>query len=230
MKITLVTIRVPKQGYDEVAERWIASYKEFKPAIPHDLLVVNCESNHTPSVYDEVATDFMRYDGGGWDCGTWVHVGKRVETDLLVCCNTSTFFTRSGWMERFVEAAEQFGNGLYGPLASFECSRHIRTPCMVFQPEVMRDYPYVIDSRQETYTFECLGGEKTFTTWCKSRGLPVKLVTWDGVYDMEDWRKPPNIFRRGDQSNLLVRDRWCVTYENDTEEGKRVAENLADGL
>ena len=34
-------------------------------------------------------------------------------------------------------------------------------------------------------------------------GKPVKMVTWDGEYDWPEWRTPPNIFRRGTQSNCV---------------------------
>jgi hypothetical protein len=54
-------------------------------------------------------------------------------------------------------------------------------------------------------------------------------VTWDGDYDLPEWRKPDNIFRRGDQSNLIVRDRHADAYEVSTEAGKRVLEVLANG-
>lgn len=231
MNITVVTIRVPnKSSYDNNSVEWVESYKKYKPQIKHDLIVVNSDSDWSPSVYDEVATDFVRYDGGGWDCGTWTFIWRAITTDVFICCNTSTFFTGHGWMERFLDAIDANGVGLYGPMISFEISKHVRSPCMVFQPEIIKDYPYIINSRQETYTFECAGQEKTFTNWHRRNGGTVKLVTWDGVYDIEDARKPNNIFRRGDQSNVIIKDRHCKAYEESSDEGKLVLERLADGM
>ena len=63
----------------------------------------------------------------------------------------------------------------------------------------------------------------------EEEGLQTRLVTWDGSYDLPDWRKPPNIFRRGDQSNLIVRDRHADAYTVSDAEGKAKLEGLANG-
>lgn len=230
MRITLVTIRVVgNPNYDALTQRWIDTYTRFKPKIPHELIVVNCDHDKPDGLFDPLATRYLRYDGGGWDCGTWQFVGKTVDTDLLVCCNTSTYFWKEGWMERFAEETEKNGYGLYGSMASYELSPHLRTPCYVFQPKVMVDYPILINSRQRTYTFECAGGRDTFTMYCHRRGFRTLLVTWDGCYDMPLWRTPPNIFRRGDQSNILVKDRHALHYEVVSEEEKAKLARVADG-
>ena len=103
---------------------------------------------------------------------------------------------------------------------------------MVFQPHVINDYPHQVETRQDTYRFECLrwpDGTGTFTEWVIKKGLKTMLVTWDGEYDLPDWRKPPNIFRRGDQSNLIVKDRHCEAYDVSDAEGKAKLEGLANG-
>ena len=231
MKLCLTTIRVPENPlYDSVTARWIETYARFKPEIPHDLIVVDSDIAAPPGVHGAYTDDFRVYTGGGWDCGIWQWLAKTVDCDLLICTNTSSYFTRAGWMERFVEAFKEHGPGLYGSMSSFELSPHIRTPVYVFPPEIMRDYPILCDSRQKTYTFECAGMGDTFTSYCLKKGLPVKLVTWDGCYDLADSRKPDNIFRRGDQSNILVKDRHSDTYEASDEEGKLRLARMADGI
>jgi len=231
MKVSVVTIRVPrKPEYDEVAKRWLDTYRKFMPKIPHELIVV--DSDHAaikPSEMDPLIRHHLVYTGGGWDCGTWQFVGSHVDTDLLVCCNTSTYFVRDGWLERIVAEVETYGKGLYGPMTSLAYFPHIRTPCMIFQPEVIRGYPFVVDSRPKTYSFECLGGGNNFTLWCKANGYQVKMVTWDGCYDMADWRKPPNVFWKGDQSNLLVKDRHANRYDTGTPESRVLLTKEADG-
>ena len=168
MNIVLVTIQVVGNPlYDSVTERWIKTYKEFAPTIKHDVLLVTCDSDKTDAKYDSVATKHVRYYGGGWDCGTWLHIGKMYSDDtFLICCNTSTYFVRHGWMERFVLMAETHGVGLYGSMASYEYHPHIRTPCMAFHPSVTWKYPHVINNREKTYFFECLGASQNFSQWC----------------------------------------------------------------
>lgn len=238
MKPTVVFVRVvTKPEYDHGATQWLRSYLRYRPQIDHDLVIINRYAD--PAMDDEFSVasamagaKWMRYDGGGWDCGAWQFAGANIESDLLVCFNSSTYVTGPGWLERFVEAARLCGDGLYGPLASYEIIPHIRTPCMAFQPHVIRDYPCPVLSREDTYRFEVFGfpGVPNFTQWVRQKGLATMLVTWDGFYDQPEWRTPPNIFRRGDQSNLIVKDRHCEAYEVSDAEGKRTLTGLADNL
>ncbi len=233
MRVTVVFVRVMlKPEYDHGAKRWMESYLKHVAGYPHEIVVINRYADDTDGLLEDLRPTYMRYDGGGWDCGAWQFAGRNIETDLLVCFNSSTYVTGRGWLERFVDAVEKHGDGLYGPLTSYEVFPHVRTPCMIFQPHVINDYPHEVQSREDTYRFECLrwpDGTPTFTEWVQKKGLQTRLVTWDGSYDVPDWRKPPNIFRRGDQSNLIVKDRHCEAYEVSDEEGKRTLERLANG-
>ena len=233
MKVTVVFVRVvTKAEYDHGACRWLDSYKEYVWGYEHSLAVVNRYAESPDSLFDDFATYYLRYDSGGWDCGTWQFVANHIETDLLVCFNSSTYVTGDNWLKRFVDAVKENGEGLYGPLTSYEVVPHVRTPCMIFQPKVIRDYPRKVETREDTWRFESLGwpdGTPNVTQWAMQQGFPARLITWDGVYDLADWRKPENIFRRGDQSNLIVKDRHCEAYSASDEEGKRTLERLADG-
>lgn len=228
---TVVMVRVvTKPEYRHGEQRLLDSYLKFDAGHPHDLVIID-RCGDSPD--DVEFAKHLRYDGGGWDCGAWHFASRNIESDLLVCFNSSTYLTGDGWLKRFVSAVEKFGDGLYGPLASYEIQPHIRTPSMVFQPHVGRDYPMEVLTREDTWRFEVFGFQNqdvpNFTQWVARKDLATMLVTWDGEYDLPDWRKPDNIFRRGDQSNLIVKDRHCEAYEVSAPEGKRVLEALADG-
>ena len=231
MRVTVVFVRVvSKPEYDHGAQRWLESYKKHIAGYQHDLVVINRYADSNDKMFDLPRTREIRYDGGGWDCGTWQFAGENIDTDLLVCFNSSTYVTGPFWLRRFVESVESNGDGLYGPLASYEVQPHIRTPCMIFQPHIVNSYPHQVNDREDTYRFEVFGfppHNVNFTQWVRSKGHKTMLVTWDGVYDLPDWRKPPNIFRRGDQSNLIVKDRHCEAYEVSDAEGKQRLEKLA---
>lgn len=233
MKVVVVFVRVvTKPEYDHGALRWFDSYAKFMPCYPHDVVVINRYADATDGMFDFIEPKYLRYNGGGWDCGAWKFAGENIDTDLLVCFNSSTYITGDGWLKRFVDAVEQNGDGLYGPLASYEVQPHIRTPCMIFQPHVINSYPYEVNSRDDTYRFEVFGfppENRNFTQFTRDLGFKTMLVTWDGVYDLPDWRKPQNIFRSGDQSNLIVKDRHCEAYEVSDAEGKARLEGLANG-
>lgn len=234
MRVTVVFVRVvTKPEYDHGTKRWLDSYKKYPGWYQHDLVVINRYADSNDSMFDLPRTRELRYDGGGWDCGTWKFAGANIETDLLVCFNSSTYITGEGWLKRFVDAVEANGMGLYGPLASYEVIPHIRTPCMIFQPKIVNEYPAEVNDRQDTYRFEVFGypnGPLNFTQHTRSKGYKTLLVTWDGVYDLSWWRSGRNIFRRGDQSNLIVKDRHCEAYEVSDKDGKLRLERLADGL
>lgn len=223
LKITLVTIRVPaNRNYDSVTARWLTTYLKFRPAIPHDVVIVDSDVLGAPGKHGAITDTFMLYKGGGWDCGIWQFAGREIAADLLVCCNTSTHFWKAGWMERLVEEFVRHGDGLYGPMASMAFHPHIRTPCMAFPPRVINAYPFAVNTRDETYGFECLWRKNNFTLWCQANGFTPRMVTWDGCYTMKDWRTPENVFWKGDQSNLLVLDRHTDRW---SEVGNRAALN-----
>jgi hypothetical protein len=229
MRVIAVFVRVNnKPEYAHGEQRLLDSYLKFKPQYPHKLVIID-RNGDSP---DDIEAKHLRYDKGGWDCGAWQFAGKNIDTDLLVCFNSSTYITGDNWLKHFVDAVEKHGDGLYGPLTSYEIAPHVRTPCMIFQPHVINDYPMEVQSREDTYRFESLGwpnGVPNFTQWVKNKGQKTVLVTWDGSYDLWQWRTPPNIFRRGDQSNLIVKDRHCEAYEVSYAENKARLEALADG-
>jgi len=213
--------------YSLGARRFKESYLKFKPEIPHRLLVVNSGVISDASIFEDVA-HFEQYHGRGWDCGTYQAVARRVDCDLLVCFNTLAYFWQAGWLEPFVRAVEKHGKGVYGPSASYELHPHLRTPCIAFHPEIIRDYPIKVDSRDACCQFEHRGDN--FSIWAKSAGYPVLLVTKEGEYEQPQWRAPDRIFRRADQANMLVWDRHSDDYAAATPEQKRMLASAADGL
>lgn len=215
MTPTVVFVRVVgKPEYEPVAKRWADSYRKHRPTIPHEVVMIERYADGDGSFAD-ITTDVVRYDGGGWDCGAWQFAAASLGARFLICFNSTTTIQGDGWLERFMDAVEAHGNGLYGPMASLEVAPHIRTPCMAFTPDVMIHYPHTVRTREETYQFESMGfgGTPNVSLFTRERGLPVKMVTWSGVYDLLDCRKPANVFRSGDQSDLIVKDKHAEHYE-----------------
>lgn len=228
MKPTVVFVRVVgKPEYEPGAQRLAESYRKHRPKMAHDVVMIERYADGDESLND-VATIRVRYDGGGWDCGAWQFAAKNIDAELLICFNSTTTLQGDGWLERFVDAFTEHGEGLYGPMASLEVAPHIRTPCMAFSPAVMNAYPMTVNTREETYQFESMGfgGIPNVSLFTRNRGLPVKMVTWSGVYDLLDCRQPANVFRSGDQSDLIVKDKHAEHYETSDPSYKAYLESL----
>ena len=219
MKIALLYLRIMKKfdpthpehkSYEESSKRFLASYREFRPTVKHDLIIVNCGSKEHDGMFDGVANSYANYNGGGFDCGTYQAVARTLHHDLVVGLNTHCYFWREGWLERMAMAATMFKTGIYAYTASYERNPHLRTPSIAFSPSVMRKYPLIADDRTTAVEFE--SGENSLTLWALRVGRPAIMVAADGFYSLPEWRKPDNIFRRGNQKNCLVWDRHTDVY------------------
>lgn len=237
MKIALLYLRILKRhdpaypvqkSYEESAVRFLDTYRKFKPMTPHELIVVNCGTNEHDGLFDCVTNHYESYAGGGFDCGTYQFINRELDADLVMGLNTHAYFWREGWLEPFVQAFVNRHPGVYGATSSFQNNPHLRTPCIAWSPLVLRKYPHPCQTRDQACEFEA--GKRNFSLWAARQGYASLLVAADGVYPLRKWRRPANIFRRGDQSNCLVWDRHTDVYRDASPEDKKSLENQADGV
>lgn len=223
--------------FNYLARKFLASYKDFTADTPHTLVVVwaNGEpSDVAKSVYDGMSCRFISYDGGGMDVGAQQHAALAATEDFAVAINSRAFFHREGWLRRLVECREQEGPGVYAGMASYEgCplgqvwpNPHLRTVFYGMDTALWKSYPHIVNSRADSFRFE--SGEWNVANWCLDNGHKAKLVTWDECLDKPDWRKPPNVFRRGNQTNCLVWDRHTQIF-SDNPGAHAHLEGLANG-
>lgn len=231
--VSVVYVFVPGESeHARFATRFVRSYRECRPEFPHNLIVVCNGRKMSPGEVDifkplkDYAT--FQHNDQGWDIGAFIEVAKTLSTDMMVCFGGPGYVRRPEWLERMVQAWMKHGPGVYGSLSTFEVRPHLNTCGFWCPPKLLADYPVIVSSKQDRYTFE--HGERAFWRIALDAGYPVKLVTWDGEYDWPDWRKPPNIYRRGDQSNCLTFFRHTDNYERTSNEGRATMERLADTM
>lgn len=224
----------PPSHYWGMSTRFVSTYKKFRGNTDHDLVVVSCGgplTNDTTRLYCDVVDRYYFYNGGGWDIGAhqaFMLSPTGHEYDFVINMATPMFFWREGFIDAMVQAWVTHGNGLYGPTASYQNTPHIRTCCWATTPGIFAQYPHIVDTRPKTFMAE--SGEWSITKWYQSQGLPTLMVAADGFeYEQQAWRKPPNVFRRGDQSNCLVWDRHTEIYRLAGSEEKTQLEKLANG-
>jgi hypothetical protein len=220
---------VPR-NFRESHERFVRTYKQFKPGIPHRLVVVcyNGErDSETESLFAGLNPVYTYYTGGGFDIGTYLTVGRGLDSEFVLLCGSNVHFWRTGWLERMYAAFKKHGEGVYGPMASYETSPHIRTCCLGTTPGLLRQYPHDINTRLESYKFE--SGEWNFTKWVQDQGKPALMVLEDDELEQPRWRTPPNIFRRGDQSNCIIWDRHTLVFARSKDVDRDFLSKMADG-
>lgn len=244
MKVTLLYLHIVAKGYPEAPppeyylwyeKRFIDTYRKHDAGYEHELVIVSCGGMIRAPFFDIYGCNWLfsnfPYEGAGSDIGACQWAMKQLDCDLVVCISTPVYFYRPNWLKRLVEAVKFFGDGLYGAFASYQNSPHIRTSFWAVNPKTFANYPDLIDTREKCCCAESFRNAKvkfTISDWYASIGKPALLVTWDGVYGKTEFRKAPNIFRRGDQTNCLVWDQHCDAYMASHHYERCLLEKMAD--
>jgi hypothetical protein len=214
--ITLVYIYVMGSAkYLADAQRFVSSYQQFPPGYDHDTLVIcnlGTPNEHAEKLFATLPKVwFLAHDNTGQDIGGYIAAASWAESRLLVCMGSDVHFTRPGWLARMVDARLLHGPGMYGSSSSFEIMPHLNTTGFLVDRELLMAYPWPVKTQQDRYNFEQRQTLPDRQLWrnLHRAGYKAMLVTWDGEYEWWDWRTPPNIFRRGDQSNMLLLWKWA---------------------
>lgn len=197
------------------AIRFTTYYRQYSADYPHTLIVVGNDPNwrNYKRHFEGIPCFFIEGDNIGHDIGAFQSVANDVTCDLIVFFGSSSYVTAKGWLKRMVEAYQKHGRGIYGSTASGQDLRvgvyaHIRTTGFWMPPDLLKSYPYEVDSSQQSrYAFE--HGQLNITNWVLNQGGKVLMVTWIGEYESHQWSTAPNAFRNGNQSAIIVRDRLC---------------------
>jgi hypothetical protein len=208
LKVVVCYIAVSRgENTRTFAQRFVDTWIANPPGYPHRLLII-CNGGRLPGYIEPIFKPLdcqfvLRQNDGGKDISAYQAVADSTNADFLVCMGESVYFHRPGWLARMAKAREQLGPGMYGFFSSFMVMAHLNTTAFGCDPTFIRQYPQV-DSNGARYEFE--HGRTALWRRIVSWGGRAFFVTWDGVWERNDWRMPENILWRGDQSNLLV---WC---------------------
>lgn len=211
MKIVVCYICVTNGSVtDDFASRFVSTYHEYPPGAEHDTIVISNGGPLSTSLSvlfsGMNARMYPRANDGGWDISAYIESSKGpcANYDMMLCCGESIYFHREGWLRRMSDAWNKIGPGMYGSLSSNLVRSHLNTTGFCCPPKILAQYPEPVTDRASRYSFE--HGANAFWRRVANRGMPVRLVTWDGEYEPRSWRCPPNIMWRGNQTNCLM---WC---------------------
>jgi len=211
----------------EYAQRFATTYRRFPADWEHELVVVfngGPARRELRNVFEPVPHGHHERPNTGWDIGAYQDVASRIDPDLMLCFGEATYFHRRGWLARYAQAFKIHGPGMYGAYSSYLVSPHLNTTSFACSPALIRQYPVRCKDRRDRYEFE--HGSASLWRRVATQGFAAKLVTWDGERDMPEWRTPPNILWRGDQSNCLT---WCQHTDRYNEVNQETRERWADG-
>lgn len=206
--MTLCYIHVPGEaGHNALEDRFIKSYQDHPPGVDHRTLIICQGREPIPQTVERYRSvfpncDFLPRSGEGMDIGAYIDASKVVTTDAMLCLGGSSTVRKAGWMARMMEAWAKHGAGFYGSLSSYQVRPHFNTTGFWTSPILLGEYPKKVVTTPDRYEFE--HGENSMWWLLHNLGIPTLLVTWCGEYEWPDWRKPPNISCRGDQSNCLT--------------------------
>lgn len=203
-------------GYFDSACRFVNSYNANPPGAEHRLIVVS--NGGPPSfemrcVIDQLnhPVEIFTHDNSGYDIGAYEAVARAFPCQMMVFLGNTTYFKGAGWLARMAEAFQRHGeSSLYGVMGNNGDMRvnvqpHIRTTGFWLAPMMLNMYPLRVTQPGQRYAFE--HGPLCLTSWFRSHGHKVLVVTWTGEYEWPAWDGIPNGFHQGDQSALLCGDR-----------------------
>lgn len=228
----IVYIHVPGDPkHEEYAKAFVGSYLKYPPESQHSTMVICQGGLPTPEMQRLLSTlpntSFRIHDDSGWDIGGFQMASRLCYEDFMVCFGGSAYFQREGWLKRMKDVWKKRGPGLYGSLATFEVSPHLNTTGFWCSPSLLASYPIKVVDKKQRYDFE--HGPNAFWKF-SHKSVPVMLATWGGEYEWKDWRKPDNIYRRGDQSNCLSYWHHISVFNELPENMKEAVSSHADTL
>jgi hypothetical protein len=235
-------------------KRYLDSLLKFESGVSYELaLVVNRPDNtemywkgqlELMEMAKGLASQYFVYTGGGQDIGSAQYfAGLQTENAFLVCTSSRVYAWKDGWLKKMVDARMEFGEGLYATMLSRERQRlHACSRCYGIDSDRFKMYSFKVNSHTPDGShFECgeLPGENgTFAwswnllEWFQRMKVTAKVVYQDRVLDIGDGRDAmavENIYRRGDQSNLILKDWITDMYANGDDAARRTMESMCFG-
>lgn len=194
MKIAVVYCypMVESVRYFSLAKRFTDTMRQFPPGeTPYDLHVMCNGASPTENdkqPFSGIPCAFYAYNNIGWDIGAFQWAADSIQCDMMVCLGAPIHFYRAGWLDRMAWAFINHSPGLFGCTGiALGVQSHIRTTAFWFQPELLRQYPFMVGSMRESrYDFEH-GPVNSFTNFANRSGYDPTVVTFDAVYPMSQW-------------------------------------------
>lgn len=213
VKVTLVYVHPVVNGdFDDLARRFVATYREQPACFPHRIVVVTNGGPPKASsreIFSGLPVEFVPHSNEAYDVSAYQFASRTFPCDLMLFFGAASYFRKPGWMKRVVDSFVKHGEGLYGATANRgvqgHCYPHIRSSGFWIPPSLFNQYPHRITRPDMRYGFE--HGKEALTGWVAREGLPTLVVTTDNEYPWADWDSFPGGYHRNNQEVMLFGDR-----------------------
>lgn len=215
-KIALVYVFVAGQNphYSIMGHRFASKLRENPAGIDHETIVV-CNGGAPVETEKDLFNGlpnlrFLMHDNRAHDISAFQMAALNTDAEISIFIGATSWFTRPNWGVRMLEVRDKFSAGIYGAMGNqgdlnSKVWPHVRTTGFWMDTKLFNEYPHKLTHAGERYAFE--HGKDCLTEWVKGFGLRALIVGWENVVDVSQADQLPNGFHRGDQSNLIVRDR-----------------------
>lgn len=212
-KIAVVYVYPLGAQFDPLALRFVRSYQGAPTPIDHELYIIANGGEPSPimiQMFQEVDCQWMVHDNTGWDIGAFQAASRTIPCKLMLFFGNSGYIRHPDWMKRVTQSWLQHGEALYGSMGNLGDMRlgiypHIRTTGFWCNPQMLDNYPGIVEHPAQRYPFE--HGNRNFTAWVRENGLHAWVINAHSDLDWPHWNDDPNGFRRGNQGELLFGDR-----------------------
>lgn len=194
------------------AYRFLNSYLTYPPMTEHRLVLL-CDAANVDEARElfaivpgvvaqptpDHALDLSRYEAYAQTCGA----------DAMMMLGGSSYCKRTGWGLRAMAAFQQLGsNAIYGACGNTGAPgvhKHIRTTGWWAAPSLLRKYPYWPQNAAGRYQAE--HGERCLSWWVTAQGGTNWVVTFNGIYPLEQANDDAEGYARGIGTSMIMGDR-----------------------
>lgn len=224
-------IRFKDSNYLERLNNFLLSYKNNQAGVKHQLNIIfkgfsasnyNIKIKNIKKKYNLSFKSFLHEDLN-FDIGSYITVARSSKAEYIFFLNSSSRILTPDWLKKFYVAYQNDNIGLVGATGSAEKldhfwflnfpNYHVRTNAFFIKNDLFKDVTkdlYSFPTKNSVWKFE--SGRKSFTRKILKKKMECVIVGRDGlIYPMSLWFMS-DVFKIGDQANLIIADNQTESY------------------
>lgn len=154
MSISVVYIARGQNAGLNSANKFLESYKSFKPGCNHELIVIlkgwtknqDIEKKKLTQNFQEINSKLIELNDDGFDWGAYIRVTKIIKTNYICFLNSFSRPLNDNWLKNFYEAIKIDNVGMCGASSSYKAWR-FSLPLFQLNAISLFKYPFRVMKR-----------------------------------------------------------------------------------